>query len=114
KSVPLECHLEPEVRFTDLLTQVNESTGDILGWQEYFDWGSLGGSNPSATTPFFPVMFEFDERPECYWAGDVRFTIQRLYTCNERFALKLSCVQTADVLSMRLHYDCNALHLQDI
>jgi amino acid adenylation domain-containing protein len=115
KSVPLECHLEPQVRFSELLTRVNESTRDVIEWQEYFDWDSLSGPSPNGeTVPFFPVIFECDERPPSYCAGDVTFTIQRLHACTERFALKLACVQKADVLSIQFDYDSSVFRLEDI
>jgi len=115
KSVPLQCRLQGQAHFSELLKQVNESTRGVLEWQEYFAWDSLPRSNSNGeATPFFPLSFEFDERPMEYRAGDVTFTIQRLQTCTERFTLKLTGIQTEDLLSTEVHYDSNAFCLEDI
>jgi amino acid adenylation domain-containing protein len=115
QSVPLQCHLEERVHFSELLKQVNESAREALEWQEYFGWDSIAGSNATdEAAPFFPVIFELDEQPVRYSAGDVTFAIQKRYACTGRFTLKLSCVQRADLLNIELHYDCNVFHIEDI
>ena len=64
QSVPLQCHLKEQLHFSELLKRVNESTREALEWQEYLSWDSIAGSNGnSEAAPFFPVIFEFDERP---------------------------------------------------
>ncbi len=115
QSVPLQCHLEHRLSFGELLKRVNESTREVLEWQEYFGWDLIAGSNGNGeAAPFFPTIFEFDEAPVRYSAGDVTFTIQRQHACTERFTLRLSCAQRADLLSIELHYDCNVFRIEDI
>ena len=115
QSVPLHCRLESKLRFGELLKQVDESTREVLDWQEYFGWDSIGGSNSDGEgASFFPVMFEFDERPVRYRASDVTFAIQRKLARTERFSLKLSCSETADLIGTQLHYNGNAFRVEDI
>jgi len=115
QSVPLQCHLEKQLYFSELLKPVKESAREALEWQEYFAWNPIAGSNATdEVAPFFPVVFEFNEQPVQYSAGDVTFAIQRQNACTERFTLKLSCVQRADLLSLEIHYDCNVFREEDI
>ena len=113
--LPLQCHLEKQLHFNELLKQINESTCEALEWQEYFAWDSIAGSNATADAAFFlPVSFEFDEQPIRYSVGDVTFAIQRQHVCTERFDLKLVCLQRADLLSIELHYNCKIFRVEDI
>ena len=49
-----------------------------------------------------------------YSAGDVTFAIERQHVCTERFTLKLSCAQRADLFGIELHYDSNVFQREDI
>lgn len=116
QSVPLQCHLEDQFRFSELLKQIDESTQERFEWQDYFGWYSVAGSNANDedATHASAVMFEFDESSERYSASDVKLAIQKQDACTERFTLKLSHVQTANRLSIDLYYDRNIFRVQDI
>ncbi len=115
QSVPLQCQLEPQLHFSELLKRVNESTREVLEWQEYFRWDSIDGANASREeASFFPVSFEFDQQSVSYSARDVTFAIERRHVCTERFTLKVSCTQRADRFSIQFHYDRNVFRKEDI
>src|ERR1700730_18253644 len=114
-SVPLQCHLESQFHFSELLKRGNESTREVLDWQEYFGWDSIDGSNTGREeASFLPIIFEFAQQPMPYCARDVTFAIERQDVCTERFTLKVSCVQRADLFSIELHYDRNVFRREDI
>jgi amino acid adenylation domain-containing protein len=115
QSVPLRCDLEERLHFSELLKQVTQSTHEAAEWQEWFSRDLVGVANidPEAD-PYFPVIFEFDDLPLQFAAEDIKFTIHRQHACTERFEIKLSCVQSADVLSLELHYDSSLVRAEDI
>ena len=43
QSMPIECHLEGQLRFSELLKQVGDSIQELLEWQEYFHGDSVCG-----------------------------------------------------------------------
>ncbi len=115
KYLPLHCHLKKDLRFSELLAQVNESARDVLEWQEYFSWEQIVGSNGDIKAPpFFPASFEFEERPAGCSAPAVKLSIHRRLACADRFKLKLSCVQREDLWTMELYYDANLFRMEDI
>jgi Condensation domain/AMP-binding enzyme len=115
QSVPLQCQLEPQLHFSELLKRVNESTREVLEWQEYFAWDPIESSNTGREeSSFFPVIFEFDQQPVSYSARDVTFAIERQHVCTERFTLKVSCAQRADRFGIELHYDSNVFQREDM
>jgi amino acid adenylation domain-containing protein len=115
KYLPLHCHLKENIRFSELLAQVNESARDVLEWQEYFSWEQVVGSNGDLKAPpFFPASFEFAEQPTGCSASAVKLSIHRRFACADRFELKLSCVQREDLPTLELHYDANLFRVEDI
>ncbi len=115
KTLPLACHLEGHLGFSELLKRTNESVREAIAWQEYFSWEQIPGSQTDAgSPPFLPVGFEFTEDPAKYSAAGVSFSIQKRYACSDRFTLKLSCVQREDSLVTELHYDSRLFRGEDI
>ena len=115
QSVPLKCHLEDQLLFSELLKQVADSTREAREGQEYFGWDSITGSNADGEdSSYFPASFEFSQQPARFSVGDVTFTLQKQVACTDRFALKLSCVEIEDCLRIDLHYDCNSFWAEDI
>jgi amino acid adenylation domain-containing protein len=115
KYLPLYSHLEESVRFSELLAQVNEASQDSLEWQEYFSWEQLAALNGDGKAPpFCAAGFEFEEEPAKHSAVGVTFSIQKQHACFDRFKVKLSCAQRADLLITKFHYDSNLFRAQDI
>ncbi len=115
KYLPLHCHLKRDLQFSKLLAQLNESARDVLEWQEYFSWEQIVGSNGDIKAPhFFPATFEFAEQPAACSAAAIKLSMHRRLACADRFKLKLSCVQSEDLLTVELHYDANLFRGEDI
>ncbi|MBD2625731.1 non-ribosomal peptide synthetase [Trichormus variabilis] len=107
KYLPLQCELEENLQFSELLAKVNALTCELAEWQEYFAWEEINQTtnNQKIAIPFFPVCFEFEEQPEKYSIGNVSFSICKSYANIDRFKLKLVCVCREDGLSLEFHYD---------
>lgn len=115
KYLPLPCHLEKDYPFSEVLAQVNKSTGDIFEWQESFTWELIVETNePGIELPFFPFCYEFEEVLTKYSVADICFSIVKQYACIDRFKVKLSCVRREDSLSTEFHYDAHLFGADDI
>ncbi|MBD1879524.1 non-ribosomal peptide synthetase [Coleofasciculus sp. FACHB-T130] len=110
KYLPIQSHLEPKLSFVDLLQKVHQAQQEVYQWQEYFSWDL----NASADSSFFPVCFEFNQSLAKCSAAGVTFSIERLYTCIDRFKIKLAGVERDDSLSIEFHYDANLFDEADI
>ena len=86
-----------------------------MSGRSIFSWDLLCDATAHRLeVPFFPYCFDFIEYPEPYTAADVAFSIQKLYTCLDRFKVKLSCVHTEDALTAEFHYDTCCFQEADI
>lgn len=113
KYLPLISNLELESNFIDVFHKNNECAKNIYKLQDYFTWEIIAESYPNILH-FLPICFEFEELPGDYVATDVSFSIDQLYTCIERFKLKLSCILQNDRLNVAFHYDSNLFNVEDI
>ncbi|GAB1541392.1 hypothetical protein NUACC21_40630 [Scytonema sp. NUACC21] len=115
KYLPLHCHLAENIRFNEMLKQVDESLGKLSEWQEYFTWEqNVESVSSGIELSFFPISFEFEERDAKYSVDDVSFSISKQYTCIDRFKVKLCCVRWDESLNYEFHYDANVFAVEDI
>lgn len=115
KYLPLHCHLEDNFRFSQILQQLHESVESISKWQECFSWEQiLGVDTKSDILPFVPLGFDFAEEHTKHCAGNLSFSIHKLYTCTERFNIKLSCIRKDNFLNAEFHYDSNLFYEHNI
>lgn len=109
KYLPLSCSLEAELKFSEILQQVNESVNSICEWQEYFTWGETVKSKY-----FCPISFEFVEYPENYSAANLLLSVYKHYSCIDKFKIKLTCLYRSDTLVAELHFDSDLYNFRDI
>jgi amino acid adenylation domain-containing protein len=115
KTLPVQFRLEEQLRFSEVLERTNGSAREAVEWQEYFDFEQLPRLDAEIEPcRFFPVAFEFQDVEENHTEGDTRFSIQKQYSCFDRFKLKLSCVQLGGLLVPELHYDSSVFCAEDI
>ena len=115
KYLPLHCHLEENFRFTQILQQVHESVESIYKWQECFTWEQISESDTELENlPFFPFSFDFESEYPKYFADNIAFSINKGYTCIERFKIKLTCRKSNELLIAGFHYDSNLFDEKDI
>lgn len=111
KFLPVRCFWQENLKFTEFLTQIDETWHNIDQWQEYFIW-----ENPALTNNVvnFPISFEFEEWLDKYSAGGVSFSLDKHYVCFDRFKVKLTCLHKPESLTAQLHYDPELIDRQSI
>jgi amino acid adenylation domain-containing protein len=114
KYVPVRCEFARTPEVVEILKQVKQSANDAYEWQEYFVWNDTVASTGSLDSlSFFSLAFDFEQRPEKRKADAVVFSIDKSYCCIDRFAWKLSCILSSDVLTAELHYDSAVFPAED-
>jgi amino acid adenylation domain-containing protein len=116
KYVPLHCHLQDQLKFSDVLKQVALAQNQAYEWQECFSWEQGIGTNTVVTgVPFFPFCFDFADQ-SCHFStqDEVRFYISQQYVCFDRFKVKLSLVRTDDSFNAEFYYDSDLFSQEDI
>ncbi|ARV58862.1 hypothetical protein BZZ01_09635 [Nostocales cyanobacterium HT-58-2] len=117
KYLPIHYHLEENILFSELLKHVQKATQEIDKWQECFSWKQIR-ENINHTTeidfPFLPFCFDFEKYPTPYSIENVTFSIHKLYSCIDKFKLKLLCVEQDNCLNLEFHYDSNLFCREDI
>jgi amino acid adenylation domain-containing protein len=115
KTVPVHCRLEEHLRFSEALKQTDGSAREAIEWQEYFSFEHLPRLNTEIEPDrFFPVAFELQDAGANYAQGGTKFSIQKQYSCFDRFRLKLSCVQRGELLVADFHYDSSLFCAEDV
>lgn len=115
KTLPVQFRLEEQLRFSEVLERTSGSAREAVEWQEYFDFEQLPRLDAEIDPcRFFPVAFEFHDAEANHTEGDTIFSIQKQYSCFDRFKLKLSCVQRGGLLVAELHYDSSFFCAEDV
>jgi amino acid adenylation domain-containing protein/non-ribosomal peptide synthase protein (TIGR01720 family) len=111
--VPLRVRLDATRGFRMLVATVDQGLSEARGWQDYFAWEGLGGSEP---VPFIPLGFDLERRGAEWVAGDVSFATDERHTraCIDRFKVKLTCVESGDGLVVEVHYDSGLFDVDDL
>jgi amino acid adenylation domain-containing protein len=106
KCLPVQCCLEENAKFSEVITKISESIRQVEELQEYFCWEQLvNEAHHREKLPFFPYCFEFEERQTTYLADEISFTVDKKYVCFDQFKVKLSCVDIEGGLTTEFHYD---------
>ena len=97
KYLPLRCHCEGNLKFGELLEQVNISVNEASKWQDYF----VGLTEK-------PVIgFDFAEDFGKISIDNLQFLIYQQFSSSDRFKLKLSCLQKENYLITEFYYNAN-------
>ena len=115
KYLPINCHLEDNFKFGEILKQIDESIGNAFKWQEAFTWEELAGTTAkNLDSLFFPFCFEFEEKLAQYSVADLSVSIYKQYVCIDPFKVKLSCIRWDDSLIAEFHYDSSLFQVKDV
>jgi amino acid adenylation domain-containing protein/non-ribosomal peptide synthase protein (TIGR01720 family) len=115
KYLPIASYLEETYTFTEVLSQISESSTNAAKWQESFSWKLICESKEEFSgSSFFPVCFDFEEQPAGYSAANLSFSIDKQYVCIDRFKLKLSCTRREDALIATFHYNASLFRVETI
>jgi amino acid adenylation domain-containing protein len=107
--LPVSSRPEEDVRFLDLLGQVDAAAREAGQWQELFAWDGV-----PAAQAFFPVAFELLELPGAAGAGSLGVSLADVRSCAERFALRLSCRRSPEGLAASFDYDTTVLSREEV
>ncbi|MEM6613698.1 MAG: amino acid adenylation domain-containing protein [Cyanobacteria bacterium P01_C01_bin.72] len=105
KYLPIQNHLDTDVSSKDLLSSNHDLLQAAAQKQEYF-------SHDEAAS--FAVAFEFIPNYQIGKIGDLTWKISQLYSCSDRFKLKLSVQQQDDSLALSFYYDAGLFEASDV
>ncbi|MGE5659091.1 MAG: amino acid adenylation domain-containing protein [Actinomycetota bacterium] len=105
KYLPLQCQLQNESNFAEILQKIELNLHEIYNWQEYFS-----GENSSV----LPICFEFQGEFETDSESGVSFFLHRQDACIEPFKLKLSCFRRSNCLIAEFHYNSDLFDAADV
>ncbi len=106
KYLPIHCHLAATYQFSEIVRQVRDVVANTAALQDFLTPENATGADASdANSQASSVGFDYESLPGATQAVGISFTISRLYSCTERFKLRLSVLETGGALHCELHYD---------
>jgi amino acid adenylation domain-containing protein len=111
RTLPVRCRFEADFRFSDILKQVKQATGEAARWQDYFVAPAVHRGSEDA---LLPVVFAYETVAEKFAAAGVVFSVVKQEVCTGDFKLKLVCQRAGEVFEARLHYDAKLLAVEDV
>ena len=107
EKTPTDCFIDLPLRATSALNQA-------AGWQECFFEEILeerkGGN---AQTKYVPFVFDYLQIQKLPSDETVRFRLEELSGCAERFVMKLSCRRSEERLELCLHWDAGSCRREE-
>jgi amino acid adenylation domain-containing protein len=90
--------------FADLCKRAQQANEEASKWQDGFSWKQPEWSGHEGL--FFPYAFEYEEWSNLDDAGEIRIQVEEVYSCLDRFRLKLVAREMGGRgLRVELHYD---------
>ncbi|MBE9034046.1 non-ribosomal peptide synthetase [aff. Roholtiella sp. LEGE 12411] len=115
KYLPIRIQAQENYILADILKQLDKQLNEAVQWQDFFNLEDfVDETKDTQKSSFLPLAFEFVSQPSQYFAGDVSFSIQNIYSCIERFKIKLLFWHQGDSLAAELYYDANLFELKEI
>ncbi|RCJ27408.1 non-ribosomal peptide synthetase [Nostoc sp. ATCC 43529] len=112
KYVPVDCHLQANLKFSEALEQITLAQNQAYEWQDCFNWELVSGLDD---IPFLPFCFEFiEQHSEILTTNAVNFSLLQQYVCFDKFKIKLSFIRTQNSLQAEWHYDSELFLPEDI
>lgn len=105
KFLPVRSHVTGEKSFRTLARELDETLQRATAFQESFAWELFNSSSADGGRLVPSLSFAFEPPPEKYHDGLISFSLTRRYACNDRFKVKLCCVQDDQQLFTEFHYD---------
>ncbi|MDZ8023958.1 MAG: amino acid adenylation domain-containing protein [Nostoc sp. DedQUE11] len=112
KYVPVDCHLQGNLNFSQALEQITLAQTQANEWQDCFTWELFSGLDD---IPFLPFCFDFIEQTcKILTTNSVTFSLLQQYVCFDKFKVKLSFIRTESSLHAEWHYDSELFLQEDI
>ena len=103
--LPLPGRFDEQTRFSDVVRRNHDAAKANRIHQEYFSSDEPSGLDHDEDQVPLPAKFDFMEWPEPQMAGGVRFSLSKIYSCTDRYNVRLSVVRRDSVLACELHYN---------
>ena len=115
KWLPVTCHFDSGVSFSEVLQASRESSQGAQEWQDYFRWDQAGLKDPGSNNEALPFSagFEFEHIPEAFSVSDVTYAVECVMNSHEPFKVKLSCLQHADSLKIQFYVNRQMLSVKE-
>jgi amino acid adenylation domain-containing protein len=107
KWLPIRCHFDAGLRFTELTEQVQQAIRDAYEWQEHFLWEeSIALSDESLD---FAAGFELEDRLAPQIASGLSFSVYEQKVCIDKFKVKLHVIRHGSHHSAQLDFDTSII-----
>src|SRR6185436_3113195 len=93
KFLPVRAHVTGKKSFRTLAREIDETLHRATTFQESFAWENFNSSSADGRRLIPSLSFAFEPQPERYHGGLISFSLTKRYACNDRFKVKLCCVQ---------------------
>ncbi|HWP42129.1 MAG TPA: condensation domain-containing protein, partial [Blastocatellia bacterium] len=104
--LPIPISFEDQDCLSGVLSKLDEAMRAALAFKDYFSWEQVAGRKQSADDlAYIPVCFEYIEWPDRIAGAGTALSLSHLYTCLERYKLRLCCIRRADTLLTEFHFD---------
>lgn len=113
KYVPIHIQLEEGDIIANILQRLDKEVSQVERWQDFYV-EDFADNEDRHTSLYLPFAFEFISQPSQYFTRDLSFSIQKIYSCIERFKVKLLCWREGDSIAAELHYDANLFEQKEI
>ncbi len=100
RHLPISSRFDGSFRFEELVVQLTRILRDASEHQEHLSPDALGGHEQA-------IGFEFIDLCESVEAGGLGMKVVQLYSCTERYKIKLVAARGAEELGLEFHYDAN-------
>jgi len=106
KYLPVHCHFGAGYQFSEIVRQVRDVAATTAALQDYLTpENALRADAVDGNSYASWYGFDYESLPGAAQPDGHSFTISRLYSCTERFKLRLSALETEGALRCELHYD---------
>jgi amino acid adenylation domain-containing protein len=107
--LPLACQLADNLKFSQFIQQISQKQSEIKKWQECFVWELTTNRDSN-----YSACFDFEEIGTKYANHNLSFSIYDIYSCIEKFKIKLSCLHSNNSLIAKIYYDTQLFSSPDI
>ncbi|HVG07844.1 MAG TPA: amino acid adenylation domain-containing protein [Thermoanaerobaculia bacterium] len=107
RSLPLRATIERDLPFERLWERTESSLREVQARQDFFSWERAAGQDREIA--FAPVSFELAERPPALSPDGLSISFLEERIQDDRFTVKLLCLEEGERIRAELHYDCGSL-----
>ncbi len=112
KYLPVDCHLQGNLKFSDALEQITLVQNQGNEWQDCFNWELISKLEDIS---FLPFCFDFiEQNQKILTTNALTVSLVQQYVCFDRFKVKLSFVRTENSVYAEWYYDSELFLPEDI